>query len=511
MSTQSEIVVETQSGKLAGEQRGAHVVFRGIPFAKPPVGQLRFRAPEPVDPWTGVRAAKAFGPSALQGLVFAPGVSAEGPTSEDCLYLNVYTPRADGQKRAVMFFVHGGAFTVGSAATPLYDGARLAELHDVVLVTTNYRVGALGYLALGEEAARWGAVDNRGQHDQIAALRWVRDNIESFGGDPDNVTIFGESAGGTAVCLLLATPSARGLFRRAIAQSSVGALKLRTSEQVAPISQAYLAALELTSAQSEALLQLPAEALMRAQASVEANPRGWPHFSPSVDRGLLGGQHPQDLIASGQGSQVPLLIGTNRDEWNLFALDSLPDWSKPMDDEEVVSRLARKLPRDKVDAAPGLLEAYRASRRERGLAHGNRALLRALEGDLRFRIPSVRFAELYRQRVPETYLYLFSYESPALRGELGACHALELPFVFGTYDGPNQERFAGQGDTVVALSSTMRESWTNFAKTGTSTSARVASWPTYDPERRATLEFGAELRLVDDAYGNERAAWDGVL
>jgi para-nitrobenzyl esterase len=157
------------------------------------------------------------------------------------------------------------------------------------------------------------------------------------------------------------------------------------------------------------------------------------------------------------------------------------------------------------------VEAYRASRRERGLAHGNRALLRALEGDLRFRIPTVRFAELYRQRVPETYLYLFTYESPALRGELGACHALELPFVFGTYDGPNQERFTGQSDTVVALSATMRESWTNFAKTGSPTSARADSWPSYDLSRRATLEFGAEVQLVDDAYGSERKAWDGVI
>jgi para-nitrobenzyl esterase len=182
-----------------------------------------------------------------------------------------------------------------------------------------------------------------------------------------------------------------------------------------------------------------------------------------------------------------------------------------MEDGEAISRLARKLPEAKADAAAALVEAYRVSRRERGLAHGNRALLRALEGDLRFRIPSLRFADLYRERVPETYLYLFTYESPALRGELGACHALELPFVFGTYDAPNQERFAGQGDTVVELSATIRESWTNFAKTGKPTSTRVESWPRYESTRRATLELGAEVLLVDDAYGNERKAWDDVI
>jgi para-nitrobenzyl esterase len=510
MSNSSEPVVDTQSGKVAGERRGAHSAFRGIPYASPPVGALRFRAPEPVEPWSGVRAAKAFGPSAPQGAVFAPGVVAEGPTSEDCLYLNVYTPAPDGKKRPVMFWVHGGAFTVGSAAAPLYDGAKLAERHDVVVVTINYRVGALGYLSLGEQGRAWGAADNRGQLDQIAALRWVRDNIERFGGDPGNVTLFGESAGGTAVCLLLVTPSARGLFQRAIAQSSVGSLQLPTSEQLAPRTASLLASLELAPSHSERLLDVPLETLMRAQASLESDARSWPHFVPVLDRALFEDTQPRALIEQGRGSTVPLIIGTNRDEWNLFALMSLPDWEKPLEDAELLARITRKLPASAAGAAPGLLATYRASRRERGLPYGNRALLRALEGDLRFRIPSIRFAEAYLQRTPETYLYLFTYESPALRGALGACHGLELPFVFGTYDGPNQERFAGEGDTVVGLSEAIRARWTAFARTG-SPATGEARWDAYEVERRATLELGPEVRLVDDAYGDERRAWDAVL
>lgn len=510
MSQASGVVVATKSGKIEGEQREAHVAFRGIPFAAPPIGSLRFRAPAPVEPWSGVRSTKQFGTSALQGAMFAPGVMAEGPTGEDCLYLNVFTPAVDGKKRAVMFFIHGGAFTVGSAATPLYDGKTLAEAHDVVLVTTNYRVGALGYLALGEHGASWGAVDNRGQLDQIAALSWVRDNIASFGGDPDNVTLFGESAGATAVCLLLAAPAARGLFKRAIAQSSWLEMPLPTAAQRESVTVRLLDALGLTLRESERLCDVPAADLMRAQAQVESNMSGWPHFVPVFDGALLPLQ-PRAFFESGEGAQVPLLIGSNRDEWNLFALASLPQWDKPLDDSELVARVARKLPASAAGAANGLLDAYRTSRRERGLAYGNRALLRAFEGDLRFRMPSLRFAELYSERVADTFVYLFTYESPALRGALGACHALELPFVFGTYDAPNQDKFAGSGEAVQQLSRTLMECWTSFAKTGAPSSASVPTWPAYELTKRPTLELGAEVQLVEDAYGLERSAWDGVI
>jgi len=499
------VLVETRNGKVEGDVRGAHSVFRGIPYARAPVGPLRFRAPEPLEPWTGVRDATRFGASSLQGAMFAPGVVAEGPQSEDCLYLNVYTPSTDERKRAVMVFIHGGAFTVGSASSPLYDAGRLVESHAVVVVTINYRVGALGYLALGEAARSRGAVENRGQHDQIAALRWVQENIAAFGGDPDNVTIFGESAGATAVCLLLATPTARGLFHRAISQSSPEALRLSTVGDAQNVTRALLRALDLGDA--EQLFDVPADALMRAQAEVERG-RGWPHFYPVADA-LFGGQ-PGETLARGEGNAVPLIIGTNRDEWNLFALATLPEWDKPFDDAELIAKVQRKLPLDAADRAAALVDHYRASRRQRALPYGNRALLRAIEGDHRFRIPSLRFAEQYAS-IAETYVYMFTYESPALRGALGACHALELPFVFASFDAPNQDRFVGQGEAVETLSRAMTSAWTTFAQTGSTQSSAIDDWPRYDLERRATLEFNVETRLVDDSYGAERRAWEGVL
>jgi para-nitrobenzyl esterase len=446
----------------------------------------------------------------MQGAVFAPGVSADGRQDEDCLYLNVFTPAADGAKRPVLFWIHGGAFTVGSASSPLYDGGPLTELANVVVVTINYRLGALGYLPFGEAGERWGAVDNRGQLDQLAALRWVQANIERFGGDPGNVTLFGESAGGTAVSILLATPSARGLFARAIVQSGTGPLQLPTADRADAARAALLAACGLALDRPESLLDVPTDVLMKAQAKVEAVTKGWPHFYPVMDGKLLPDQ-PATLLASGQGSTVPLILGTNRDEWNLFALMSLAEWNVPLDDKEAVAMLERKLPASAAGAGGVLFEAYRKSRRERGLSHGSRALLRAIEGDLHFRMPTLRFTEHYLTLQPATYLYLFTHESPALGGALAACHALELPFVFGTYEAPNQASFAGQGEGVAALSRTMMESWSSFASAGAPKARAYEKWSPYDLETRATFEFGADPRLVDDAFGDERRAWDGIF
>ncbi|MET0286188.1 MAG: carboxylesterase family protein [Polyangiales bacterium] len=462
-------VVETELGKVAGKAREGHWSYRAIPFARPPLGELRFAGPRPAEPWSGVRDATRYSPIALQGAVFAPGVGAEGVQSEDCLYLNVYTPAADGARRPVMFFIHGGAFTVGSASARLYDGAKLAALHDVVVVTTNYRLGALGYLPIGEL--------NRGSLDQLAALQWVQTNIARFGGDAANVTIFGESAGASSVCLLMAMPRARGLFARAIVQSASLALELPTVESLAPITQAFTLQ-DRTGSSSEELLQ--------AQKAVEADWTKWPHFQP-VASPLFGGQ-PRESFDAEQGSKVPLLIGYNRDEWNLFAAMDVPSWSKPLSDEEL---------RAQTKVSADVVEVYRASRASRGLPNSNRALLRAILGDLRFRLPTLRFAERYRS-LADTYFYQFTYASPGLRGELGACHALELPFVFGSYDTPGQDRFAGSGEHVERLSATMRDRWTTFAR-------GEAPWARYG-EARETMELDLEPRLVNDSYGEERAA-----
>jgi para-nitrobenzyl esterase len=500
-------LVQTQSGKVEGEQRGAHHAFLGIPYAKPPLGRLRFQAPEPPLPWTGTRACKAYGASAIQGAMFAPGVLAEGPQAEDCLFVNVFTPGADQKKRPVLFWVHGGAFTVGSSGMPLYDGGRLAEQHDVVVVTFNYRLGALGYLAFGKDGERWGAADNRGQLDQLAALAWTRENIAGFGGDPDNITIFGESAGGAAVCLLLATPSARGLFRRAIVQSGTGPLVLPTADAYAPARAAFARELGIDERAPERLADVPVEAFQAAQAKFEATTPF--AFYPVLDGALYPAQ-PSELIRSGQASNVPLIMGTNRDEWNLFAVMSIADFGAPMTEDELVSQVLLRFPQPDEAKAKALVATYRASRSARSLPHDNRALLRAIDSDRYFRMPSVRFMEAYGARTKEAFMYLFTQPSPAIGGMLGACHALELAFVFETYLAPGQESFCGTGDAVARLSRTISTLWTSFAR-GNAPEAPGIAWPKYDTSRRATLELSAEPRLSDDPFGDERRAWDGIL
>jgi para-nitrobenzyl esterase len=455
-----------------------------------------------------VRQARAFGPSAIQGESFAPGSQAEGATSEDCLFLNVYTPAIDGKRRPVLVFIHGGAFIVGSSSSPLYDGGPLAVFGDQVVVTYNYRLGALGYLYLGEFGAKWGATPNAGALDQIAALAWVRAHIDRFGGDANNVTIFGESAGGASVLNLIATPSAGGLFHRVIAESPSNGLVLPEPAIGLRFAEELLFHLGLTFAGSEKLRDLPAEQLRDAQLKVRGRPSDFLGFFPIIDEGTVPRQ-PLDVFKEGGGARVPLVIGTNRDEWNLFEFPTPTD-AEPLPD--LVAGLAAKGLRAPPEAIQQLLDVYRASRAEKGLPHHDRALRRALLGDLRFRIPSVRFADAHSARGLPTYAYLFTHESRALRGALGACHALELPFVFGTLDAPLQGRFAGTGERVRALSASMMRSWTAFARTGDPAGdGPEGAWPRFEASDRLTRILDLTSRVENSPFDAERRAWEQPL
>jgi para-nitrobenzyl esterase len=504
----SSAQIETTCGKIEGEQHGECSVFRGIPFATPPIGPLRFCAPRPPMPWHGVRSALAFGPAAMQGTSKVMGMDAAGPKSEDCLYLNVYTPATDGKKRPVMFWIHGGAFKLGSASSPIYDGSRLALRGDVVVVTTNYRLGPLGYLSLAEHGgARFGASANCGQLDQIAALEWVKANIERFGGDPDNVTIFGESAGGMAVAALLCMPAARGLFHRAISQSGAATFTTRP-EQAVELSSRLLDRLGIRDGDGARLRELPAEDIIEAHEHVGADLGIRSGLGPVVDGSTLPEQ-PGAAIAARTASLVPIMIGTNRDEMNLFNSARLRDIDMPMDDGEaarIVQLFVAGLP---LERASALLEAYRSSRSAAKLPSGNRALLNAIQGDQLFRVPSLRFTEAYAAQQPETYSYLFTYESPAMRGALGSCHALELAFMFGTLDAPFQDRFAGTGPEVEKLSQLMMDAWLEHARRGAPGTSSLA-WPRYDANERATMIFDKQTRLELAPFEAERTAWDGI-
>ncbi|HVN37095.1 MAG TPA: carboxylesterase family protein, partial [Myxococcota bacterium] len=333
-------VVATRAGRLAGRLEQGVRVFRGVPYAR----ASRWESPLPPEAWSGVREAVRFGASAPQQ---APHLPLAGrligartrEQSEACLSLNVWTPGLDGRRRPVLVWIHGGAFVMGSGSTALYDGMRLAH-HGVVVVTLNYRLGALGFLDL---SARWPErfVANAGLRDQIAALAWVREHIEAFGGDPENVTIFGESAGGMSVATLLGTPAAQGLFRRAIAQSGA-ADHVSSQERAAEIADCFLDALDART--PDALLAAPVAALLDAQLRTVERVGlfdGRLPWQPSVDGELLP-LPPREQIAKGLARGVPLLVGTNRDEWKLFLLGDRR--ARRLDEGALRRRLARALP-----------------------------------------------------------------------------------------------------------------------------------------------------------------------
>jgi para-nitrobenzyl esterase len=495
--------VQTQKGFLEGERREGHVAFLGVPFAKPPLGALRFRAPEPAEPWAGVRSALAFGPSSMQAssaLMHVPG-----PFSEDCLYLNVYTPAIDTAKRPVFFWIHGGSFVLGSGSEALYDGGRLAARGDIVVVTVSYRLGALGFSHWSqEERARLGVRSNAGLLDQIAALRWVQSNIAAFGGDPEAITIAGESAGAYSVANLLAMPEARGLFQRAIAQS--GARLERGTGDPMRFSRALRRVLEVSDEKLEALWDLPAERILNAQHAAAASETGGAAintFAPVHD----GDTQPLPLseaIPSGASARVPLLIGTNRDEMNLFLGAALKKLDEPIAEASLLASLAGLVPGTPEPRLRALLEVYRRSRSARELPHSDRALLAAISTDALWRVPSFRFAEAHRKHQPATFHYLFTYRSPAMRGALGAFHGLELPFVFGTLDAPGQAQLAGTGEPQERLSERMMDAWIAFTRSG------EPSWPAYDEAQRSTMVFDLHSALERAPYEEERAAWDDL-
>ena len=494
-------LVETRQGKVEGVEQGGIHVFKGVPFAAPPVGELRWRAPQPPEPWAGVRSAAEFGASSLQGqMAGALGgtlqMDAGMAFEEDCLYLNVWTPGLDQGKRPVMVWIHGGAFVFGSGSQIWYDGSVLARRGDAVIVTINYRLGALGFLAVDAD----GFDANVGLLDQVAALEWVRDNIEAFGGDPANVTIFGESAGGMSVGTLLGTPAAAGLFSKAIAQSGAAHNSL-SKDQAAEIVAAFMDAAGVDRADPAALRALSGDEVLAAQqASMGTMGAGQPlPFQPVTDGTVLP-VAPIEAIRNGSAAAVALLTGTNLDEWKLFGMAD-PELSS-LDEAKLADRVAKLVP-----AGETLLEAYRASRP--GTAPSD--LFNILATDRVFRIPAIRMAEAQAAHQPDTFLYLFTWASPVMGGVLGSCHALEIPFVFGTYDSGMTAMFTGSGPQAAALAEAMQDAWLAFARTGRPEAEALPAWPAYEPARRATMVLGTSFEVHDDPAGTDRLAWESVI
>jgi para-nitrobenzyl esterase len=480
------VVVKTGSGRLVGFEQDGILQFRGIPFAAPPVGDLRWGAPRPPVAWSDVRSAASFGavaPQAASPISSIFGTADTPPMSEDCLTLNVYTPAADTAGRPVLVWIHGGAFTGGSNRNAWYDGTSFAR-HGVVVVVINYRLGALGFLNLGDGTP---GASNRGLLDQVAALEWVRDNIAAFGGNPGNVTIFGESAGAMSVGTLLGMPSAAGLFGRAILQSGA-AVTVNSVERSAEVTERMLAKLGgrdgLRGATWESLLQAQGE------VSVEMPPDDVLPFAPVADGAVLP-RMPMQTIAQGGVAGVPVLIGTNRDEATLFVA-MVPDVAD-MTEEMVVARLDGALAgggigQSKQGGGQAAYDAYRSV-----LGAGARPLdvWVAMESDRRFLGPAVDLAVAQARHTPEVWMYLFTWESPWTNGMLKSCHALEIPFVFDLLR-PQFAGFAGSGPAAQALADEMHAAWIAFASAGD------PGWPRYTEAGRATRVFGPGAGVVAD-------------
>jgi para-nitrobenzyl esterase len=512
-------VVEIELGRLSGVERSGVRIFRGIPYAAPPLGPRRLRPPEPPEPWGGVRDATRVGAAAPQPrAVVLPGpfraLLGGGVQSEDCLTLNVFTPGTDGGRRPVLVWIHGGAFVLGTGATPIYSGRRLARGGDAVVVTLNYRLGALGFAHLGLLEAD-GAADsvNLGVQDQVAALRFVRDHIAAFGGDPGNVTVFGESAGAMSVGTLLGTPMARPLFQRAILQSGA-AHNVSGPERAARAADTLLR--ELGAGVREglrALREAPVEVVLAAQQRV-TQALGIAHgtlpWQPAVD-GRIVPRQPLEAIAAGEAAGIPVLAGTNRDEWKLFTL--FDSRTRRLDAAGLRRRLERILPgkdEDGVAFAERTLELYRSARAGRS-GVTPLELWEAIQADRVFRYPATRLAELQSAHEPRTYQYLFEWAPRLARRRIGACHALEIPFVFGTLRHPLARALLGASADALALSRAMRSAWLSFARTGEPVSEALGAWRPYSAAERATLVLGPRSELVRAPLEGERRFWEPHL
>jgi len=493
-------IIETKSGKIQGYTENGLQIFKGIAYAEPPIGDLRFRQPVAKKSWDDVLDATKYGHCAFQAYSqLEEWFGKLQPESEDCLNLNIWTPKADNNKRPVMFWIHGGAFTIGGGIDPLYDGSALAKRGDLVVVTINYRLGMFGYLYVP------GKTINVGQFDQILALKWVQDNIELFGGDPNNVTIFGESAGGYAVVTLSAMPAAKGLFHKVIAQSAPF-IDLSINDIT---TKKLMRKFGLKRGDIDGLRKIAAEKIIEGQNKYfEENPREILALRPLIDGDTIP-IHPLNAFQKGDCKQIDFMIGTTLDEFKLFS--ALDPNAFDVSDEESEKLLLGYLGTLGIASNKGkaILNTYKKAR-EGKFSTDPKEIMSALITDAIFRIPTIRLLEAQRPHQPNTYNYMFTWQTPALDGILGACHALELPFVFGNLDLPLMDRFVGKNPNK-ALSEKMMDAWIAFARTGNPNHDGIPEWAPYDKEKRTTMFFGDKCEAVNAAFDKERAAWDGLL
>lgn len=499
----NELTATTEAGQVRGQRVGNVLVFKSIPYAAPPVGALRFAAPAPHQPWLGVRDATTGGPTAPfnrppagaidDQAIFGPG----WVKGDDYLTTNIWTPALTGPARPVLVFIHGGAFVLGASDVPLYDGTSFAQ-KGVVLVTLNYRLGIEGFLKIK------GVPSNLGIRDQLAALRWVQANIARFGGDPANVTIFGESAGAMSVATLLGSPAAKGLFRRAILMSGSGQAVL-SGEQADRIAAKYAKVLKIKNT-AEAYRRFTPEQLLAAQQKVTpkmvkldtneyADPgSGTVLYFPVTDGDIVP-VVPLTSVQQGASSAVDVLLGYNSDEANYFLVPT--GLLKKIKTNFVLALAAKRL----YPAPAALITVYKQAYPAKNLGQ----LLSAMVTAYQFQVPSVHLADAHARQPGRTYMYEFAWPSSVAAGTYGAYHGLGLPFVFNQLalvTGPRG--MLGPGGGPAELAEKMQNAWVEFAKTGS------PGWAPYTPAERQTMLLNTTWQLQANPHAKEIRAWEGV-
>lgn len=508
------VTADTTHGKIKGYREQGVSIFKGVPYAGKTSGERRFRRPAPLEPWTGVREALTLGAPAIQN----PRRNEPAP-SEDCLFLNVWTPATDNKKRPVMFYSHGGGFVIGSGGSAGQDGANLARNFDVVVVETNHRLGLLGFLYLDELGGKdYEGSGNNGMLDIVEGLKWVNANIAQFGGDPNNVMIWGESGGGAKTSCLYAMPSAAPYFNKASIESGPG-VRMVDKEIAQEITLMLLKELNISVSNWKKVLDVPASELLAIQSKlpfvppfVEKNKnrgmmqRNAGGFAPVVDGKALP-HHPFDPTAPAISKNKPLLVGWNEDEYTFFAWERKDTEFAKLDFESLHKKLEPQYGQD----TSKIIETYQKARPQATAPD----IFIAISSITMMGLGSVIIAERKAaQNGAPVYLYNFGYKSeakiPGTEYAMGTPHAMDISFKFFNESAKKPSFFGGNRPERVTASHNFAELWTTFAKTGKPAAQNAPKWKAYDLKNRSTMRIDTQLEVINNRFGSEIEMWRSI-